>query len=572
MTPRTPFGLLPATMPTSTIRGRHLLLTALLAVACGDSTAESTSTAGTTSTGDASTTASAADPSSPTTTTSTSTSTSADPTSAATDPTTSTTDPTTGDTDDTGTEGDVTPCWPFDQPPLAELRAADKKVFAHYFSPYPLSLDNKDPAEDYYAKNYLEPEGENGKFAYCGGFIKERPLPQPPREGGLDYELLNFEQEVRRAAALGLDGFTYDILNTEGTHWNRLLKLLDAASNADPEFRIVLMPDMTSTYQGSDPEAQTAFVDSIVAVAAHPAVYRLGGGELVLAPFAADKRSPAWWAGTLQALAAAGVDAALWPVFVSPWEAATISFQAELPLLGTSSWGPATVPGAADYASNAEQAHALGVQWMSPVRPQDSRPKDLIYSEAGNTQLMRSLWDAAVAGDAEWVQLVTWNDYSEASEVSPSSGTQWALFDLTAYYVAWFKTGQQPPIVRDAIYYSHRLHATAAQPDLMLQESVYEPVNGSTPADEIELLAFLTAPATLEIEIAGEIESTAAPAGIQSLRVPLVEGTPKFRIVRDGSTVAEVDSAFPISNAIVYQDMLYRSGGSLPCDRAPLMQ
>lgn len=169
-------------------------------------------------------------------------------------------------------------------------------------------------------------------------------------------------------------------------------------------------------------------------------------------------------------------------------------------------------------------------------------------------------------------QLVTWNDDSEASEVSPSSGTQWALFDLNAYYVAWFKTGEQPPIVRDAIDYSHRLHATTAEPDLMLQTSIYEPANGSTPADEIELLAFLTAPATLEIEVDGTTESTAAPAGIQSLRVPLREGTPKLRIVRDGATVAEVDSAFPISNTIVYQDMLYRSGGSLPCDRGPLLQ
>lgn len=548
-------------MPT--LRGRHTLLTALLVAACGDSTADSTSlTAGT---ADA-TTAQTTEPAS----TSTTTTTAADPTTGTTtDPTPTST---ASDTDDTGAEGETTPCWPFDQPPLAELRASDKKVFAHYFSPYPLSLDNKDPAEDYYAKHYLQPSGENGKFAYCGGFIKERPLPQPPREGGLDYELLNFEQEVRRAAALGLDGFTYDILNTEGTHWNRLLKLLDAASNADPEFRIVLMPDMTSTYQGSDPEAQTLFVDSIVAVAAHPAVHRLGTGELVLAPFAADKRSPAWWAGALQALAAEGVDAVLWPVFVSPWSAATMSFQAEVPLIGTSSWGPATVPGATGYADNAAQAHALGVQWMSPVRPQDSRPKDLIYSEAGNTQLLRLLWDAAVAGDAEWVQLVTWNDYSEASEVSPSSGIQWALFDLTAYYVAWFKTGQQPPIVRDAIYYSHRLHATTAEPDLTLQESLYEPVNGSKPADEIELLAFLTAPATLEIEVGGITESTDAPAGIQSLRVPLLAGTPKFRIVRDGGAVAEVDSAFPISNTIVYQDMLYRSGGSLPCDRGPLLQ
>ena len=86
------------------------------------------------------------------------------------------------------------------------------------------------------------------------------------------------------------------------------------------------------------------------------------------------------------------------------------------------------------------------------------------------------------------------------------------------------------------------------------------------------LLAFLTAPATLEVEVDGTTESTAAPAGIQALRVPLREGTPKFRIVRDGGTVAEVDSASPIRNTIVYPDMLPRAGGSLPCDRGPLLQ
>ena len=301
-------------------------------------------------------------------------------------------------------------------------------------------------------------------------------------------------------------------------------------------------------------------------------MYRGERGELLLAPFAADKRSPAWWAATMQALAAEGIEAALWPVFVSPWSVATMSLQEEVPLLGTSSWGPATIPGATGYAKNAQQAHDMGLMWMAPVRPQDSRPKDLVYSEAGTTQTMRLLWDAAREGDAEWVQLITWNDYSEATEFSPSSGTQWAIFDLTAYYVAWFKTGEQPAIVRDAIYYAHRLHATTAEPDLTQQESVYKLVNGGSPLDEIELLAFLTAPATLEIEVGDHVDMIQAAAGIQSFRVPLAEGTLSFRIVRDGSTVAAVESAFPISNAIIYQDMLYRSGGSLPCDRGPLMQ
>lgn len=552
-----------------------VLLTLVLA-RCGDAGDATTSSTTTTTATTTSATTSDEQPTStsPTTTGETST----DPTTAGETttptPTTSTSDPTTDATtgETTGGGAEATPCWPFDAPPLASLRASPKKVFGHYFSPYPISIDNKDPELDYYAKNYLVPTGENSKFAYCGGFLKQRPIPQPPRAADLDYELLNLEEEVRRAAAIGLDGFTYDILSTTGTHWDRLLKLLEAASNVDPGFRVVLMPDMTSTYKGTDMEATAAFVGSISMVADHPAVFHTDGGAVLLAPFGADKRTPAWWAATLQALADQGIDAALWPVFVSPWSPGTQAFQAELPLLGTSSWGPATVNGATGYAANVQQAHDLGVQWMAPIRPQDSRPKDLIYSEAGNTQTMRLLWDAAISGDAEWAQLITWNDYSEASEVSPSSGTQWALFDLNAYYVTWFKTGAQPPIVRDAIYYSHRLQATTAMPDLMQQQAIYKPVNGGAPSDEIELLAFLTAPATLEIEISGAVQSTTADAGIVSFRAPLAEGTPIFRIVRDDQTVAEVTSATPISNTITYQDMLYRSGGSLPCDHSALLQ
>lgn len=33
-----------------------------------------------------------------------------------------------------------------------------------------------------------------------------------------------------------------------------------------------------------------------------------------------------------------------------------------------------------------------------------------------------------------------------------------AWMDITAYYVAWFKTGNPPKITNDAIYYFHRVH------------------------------------------------------------------------------------------------------------------
>jgi hypothetical protein len=470
---------------------------------------------------------------------------------------------------DTATDGAIdaavatTPCWPFDRPSIASLRASKRKVFAHYFSAFPLSIDNKPATSDYYAVNYLRPEGEGGKFAYCGGYLKERPLPVEPAPA--DYQDRNFDLEVARAVALGLDGFTYDILSNTGTHWDRLKRILDAAKRVDPGFRIVLMPDMTSTFKGTDAEAQTAFVAAMKEVAGHPATYHLDDGRLVISPFATDARTATWWASSLAALKSAGIDVAFVPLYVPPWEAATKTLAETVPLHGTSTWGPRTVAGAAAMASAAKKAHDLGLLWMSPVAPQDSRPKDLVFTEASNSRAYRALWDSAIGGGADWVQLVTWNDYSEDSEISPSSQIHGAFYDLTAYYTTWFKTGAQPTIARDALYWFHRTQSMSAKPDLTKQKNAYVAVNGATPVDEIELVGFLTAPATLEITIAGHTQKKDVAAGIQSFVVPLEEGTPTFRLVRAGTAVVSATSASPISNTIVYQDPLYHAGGSLTC-------
>ena len=55
---------------------------------------------------------------------------------------------------------------PFDMPSTAVLRSSPKKVFAHYVPWSPISYDNKPGAIDYYAKNYLDPNGEAGKYLH----------------------------------------------------------------------------------------------------------------------------------------------------------------------------------------------------------------------------------------------------------------------------------------------------------------------------------------------------------------------------------------------------------------------
>lgn len=480
----------------------------------------------------------------------------------------------TGSTGSTGSGGSggsspdagATPCWPFDQPALATLRASSHKVFAHYFSPFPLSIDNQPPDKDYYAVNYLSPAGEGDKWSFCGGFIRERPLPVEPGAEGSDWVGRNFDIEVRRAVTMGLDGFTFDILTTNGVLWDRLKELLDSAQRVDGGFKIALMPDMYSTFHGTDAEARAQFVSAIKEVASHPAVYRLTDGRLVISPFATDARTPDWWVSVIDELKSAGIEVALVALYVSPWGNNTKDLKAKVPsLYGTSSWGPRSLEGGLGMKGSAKDAHDLGVLWMAPVAPQDSRPKDLIFTEATNSAAFRALWESAIDGGADWVQLITWNDYSEDSEISPSSQIHGAFYDLSAYYATWFKTGSPPKIVRDALYYFHRAQSMSAAPDLTKQKKAYEAVNGTTAVDDIELVAMLTAPGTLEIAIGGKTQKKDVGAGMQTFQVPLEEGTPTFRLVRGGATVTEVTSSSPISNTIVYQDPLYHAGGSMTC-------
>jgi hypothetical protein len=437
---------------------------------------------------------------------------------------------------------------PFDQPSAATLRSSPRKVFAHWHW-FPISIENAAPTTDYYATQWLHPGGENGKFAAVGGYLRQRPLGRP-LIADTRWRQIDMRREVTRAAAAGIDGFTFNILssNRSSYEWSKLTTMLDAAEAADPGFKIVPMIDAT-VIPAADVES---VFTSLAAIASRPSLYQLPDGRLAIAAFGAEAWPKAAWQSLVTRLNAAFV-----PVFVS-WAPETAPADSH----GLSLWGPRTVPDIAGLTQPAAYAHARGKIWMAPVAPQDFRPKDLVYWEAGNSQLFRTMWEHAITNDAEWVQLITWNDYSEASEVQPSTGTQYGYYDLMAYYITWFKTGVRPRIARDVLYYFHRIEATTATPDLSRQRRIFQSRGGAAATNHIELLAFLTSPGTLEIEIGGKVHQQQAAAGMTSFKIPLAIGTPRFRIYRNGAAAVAFDSAFQIRDRIVFQDLLYRSGSS----------
>ena len=456
-------------------------------------------------------------------------------------------------------------CFPFDASSTSTLRASGKKVFAHYFSQFPISVDNKPSIADEYVKWMSDAYSANSAVPF-GGWLRDRPLPQAPSTAP-DWKVKNLEIEIRRAIALGLDGFTYDMLNlTPGTnHWDTLINILTAANNVDPGFKIVLMPDMNANWAQVNPES---LVPAIKILAKYPALYRDNNNAIVVSPFNTDNKPASWWKTQLASLSASGISTAFMPLtlYVSDNNYAALSAYGSMSF-GFADWGAAFASAAGGLAAHTKHIHDSnpGKLYMFPITPQSFRPNQSVYWEANNSQTLQAQMKGAIDSGADWIQFVTWNDYSENAQISPSVATGYAFHDLAAYYLRWFKTGTAPAITADALYYFHRNSLASTPPR---SGRTFRVPAGPAPSDDVELVAFLTAPATLQIQQGPLIEQQDFPAGLQSYRVALkAGGTPLFRLLRNGAAVTEVTSTTPVQTSTSFPDLVYHGGTSVQCTR-----
>lgn len=373
------------------------------------------------------------------------------------------------------------------------------------------------------------------------------------------------QHEVTTAIARGITGFTFDVMSLDeaATNPNSHLRLMLAAAQAvDSRFKIIVMPDIAAL--GSD---ANAVVEIIASVANSPAAFKFADGRLVVSAFDAGLNSPAWWEGVISRLKSRGINIAFIPTFLG-W---TLYADLFAPIsYGFADWGTATVRGSnAMLGDSAFARSAYNKLFMSPIDSQQYRPKGFVYWEAGNSAAFRAGWTGSIQGDSNWVQLVTWNDFSESGEISPYTdatlkrdiGT--GYYDLNGYYATWFMTGREPTITHDVLYYFYRREPPgAAGPAQSQTDHIYE----GTAENDIELLAFLTAPGELKITIGGKTYTQNAAAGMVSFKVPAVPGIPLFTLARNGADVFSFEGGVQIyghsglPSGVI--DMTYWSGSA----------
>jgi hypothetical protein len=172
-------------------------------------------------------------------------------------------------------------------------------------------------------------------------------------------------------------------------------------------------------------------------------------------------------------------------------------------------------------------------------------------------------WQLADQQHAEWVQLVTWNDYSESTAMAPSVAHGWRILDMNAYDIVRFKFGRSPRILRDALYMSYRDQPVSAHPDFPEISLMHVVASSVPPRDTIEVVAFATAPSRVSVVAGMQRYSCLVPAGRGICTFPLGLGSISAEMQRDGEVVAAARSNADVTARPYVQDLQYRVVGGL---------
>ncbi|WP_437288925.1 endo-1,3-alpha-glucanase family glycosylhydrolase [Sorangium sp. So ce406] len=477
---------------------------------------------------------------------------------------------------------------PFDMPSRAELASSEYKVFAHWHNfPVRRFTTTAGKSVDEYT-GWLQPTGQ---YASIGGWLRDRPipiLPVPPTEA--DWRKRDMRFDIETAAAVGIDGFLFNFwFGPADGRWKWLTNMFDAADEfnaANPAAPFYIIPNIDShILSGRKPEDNNPrdVADDLATLKSHPS-WMKRNGKYLIGSFRPEVLPASWYVELFDQLKTAhGMDATMWGSLLDPKEENRNAMKPFMAGSVFSRWD--NLPYSSNFTSGLSTLKAWGdangIPYAPPVSHTDHRPSALKVVETAGFQTQYKSWKAAIDTGVKMVQILTWNDHYEGHGLRPNSAMQYATYDLTAYYSTWFKTRRQPTIVRDVLYYAHRMHLSAARPDATKQPTAFKSKNDVPFVDRVFALGMLKSSGRLQITSGGTTDGKDVGAGLQFFDVPLhANDRPAFQLVRNGATVIDLTSAFPTRGTIVWQDLMYRAGSSsrpvvdgvqddLPQDRLP---
>ncbi len=385
--------------------------------------------------------------------------------------------------------------------------------------------------------------------------------------------IAGYQREIQEAQAAGIDGFILDIglwNDPVITYYNQRVALIfNAAEQLGTGFKLSFFIEFSNP---------TNIMDLVETYGNRTNTLRYQGG-IVLSSWGMNDiptlgLSGVDWTNTvLNPLRSAGYPVFFIPHFWPPYARELPSYADAETILGRDGsflqglflFGAAGLPyQLAQCNSNyAAALHASGKVFMASVTPhywglvQFSNGRRYFESDGGEGMTLQ--WNSIIQNQPDWVNFVTWNDFNESTYSSPVDNPGQYFSQLTTprrschggyleiskHYIAWYKTGQEPPINQDALFYFYRVHPQNA----VAADTNDIPVTGffGDIQDVIYTTVFLTAPAQLEIASGGNLSTNTVAAGIHSLRTPFAPGAQTFALKRNGTKVLSVQGPLILS-------------------------
>lgn len=385
-----------------------------------------------------------------------------------------------------------------------------------------------------------------------------------------------YRREIELARRYGIDGFALNC-----GEWKTALpdgkiqdtvyvqsgdRMYAAARENGPEFKLFFSPDFAGKAIREQTELNLS--DMVNRYYDHPNQFR-HDGKLFLSGYSGTVEQ---YAGPLQKLREAGREITLVPQASTgkPYPM-TWSLERALSLLPEN--GPfdglfrftcdGTVSDLIDANAVGRRATLLRDKlYMAGTCPAYNSPNLRDFS---GMRGYIAMWEGLIRDGADFVEIVTWNDYNEDSNLMPY---RWrpggrpeptdkryfnrdeSYLDVTAFYSAWFKTGVRPAITQDKLYFAYRNRSRdltkvwdekkKAWADLRFNGYPYDQLHDDV-RDLVYVTAFLTEPAELEIIQGDRIERFPLTEGIAFAETAMRPGfTPQFRLIRKGDTVIDV--------------------------------
>jgi len=433
-------------------------------------------------------------------------------------------------------------------------------------------------------------------------------------DAGSEQVVASYEREILQARAIGIDGFA---LNAGGwfkepRYIRRASEMFEAAHRLHGGFKLMFSADMCCSNDVADIE------DMMRRFANNPryaALYFKKDGKFVLTTFAGTKQGPASWQqlrvdlehglhpslrdapGALSSASAVPSSAPL-PIYLVP----AFFWGGELPraadiqagmadyasvIDGALYWGiagipalghpPDQIPSSQAYASELHRAHKL---YMAPICFQFWGANAARYYEYSGYSGMRAMWkDAIGVSHPDWVEIITWNDFIEGTYVSPIDDparyagandlgagvapvstlhffhSHRGATELLAFFIQWYKTGREPAIRNDSVYWAYR--SQLATPEQLAGSiRLYGPL-----ADVVYVTANLTSPAILHVSFGEHSTSIPLPSGSTDMQVPIAAGlAPHFELTRGQSRLAQADGDEPVVSTAHDPNLYYSTG------------